>query len=53
MKNRNNWPTVGEFHFVDAMISNNNADLEREVNQLNQKIDILTDEIKQLKGSAK
>lgn len=39
--------------FVDAMVSDNNADLEREVNQLNQKIDILTDEIKQLKGSAK
>lgn len=36
--------------FVDAMVSDNNDDLEREVRLLNQKIDILTDEIKQLKG---
>lgn len=39
--------------FVDAMVSDNNDDLEREVNQLNQKIDILTEEIKQLKNGTK
>lgn len=39
--------------FVDAMVSDNNDDLEREVKKLNQKIDILTDEIRQLKDNAK
>lgn len=39
--------------FVDAMVSDNNDDLEREVKKLNQKIDILTDEIRQLKNEAK
>lgn len=36
--------------FVDAMVSDNNDDLEAEVKELNKKIDLLTDEIRKLKS---
>ena len=39
--------------FVDAMVSDNNDELEDEVKQLNDKIDLLTDEIRKLQDSDK
>jgi voltage-gated sodium channel len=39
--------------FVDAMVSDNNDELEKEVKELNDKIDLLTDEIRKLQNSQK
>ena len=39
--------------FVDAMVSDNNDELELEVKQLNEKIDNLTEEIKKLQNNQK
>ena len=39
--------------FVDAMVSDNNDELEDKVKQLNDKIDLLTDEIRKLQDSLK